>query len=124
MSKNALKATFNMKYRGRLRWFPVLRIKREEDKVTVNKERRIEKMLEQFQVDDCEPSRTPAGVNLKHRQHRTETKKGTGRSTEDWLDHFCIWPNRRGQTSCSCSQSTYQHWLCRKRLMQKKFKKN
>ena len=38
-----------------------------------------------------------------------ETKKWTRGSTEAWLDHFCIWPNRRGQTSCLRSTLCQTH---------------
>ena len=49
--KKALEATFHMEDRGRLHWFPGLRIRQEESKVTVNP------MLERFQMDQCKPSR-------------------------------------------------------------------
>ena len=102
--EKALEATFHMEDRGRLHWFLSLRFRREEGKVTVDQERYIETMLERFQMDQCKPSRTPADLNLKLQSaQRTETKKWTRGSTEAWLDHFFIWPNRRGQTSCSQS---------------------
>ena len=63
--KKALEATFHMEDRGRLHWFLVLRIRREEGKVTVDQERYIETKLERFQMDQCKPSRTPADLNLK-----------------------------------------------------------
>ena len=56
----ALEATFYMEVRGRLHWFRVLRIRREEGKVMVHQERYIEEMLERFQMDQCKPSRTPS----------------------------------------------------------------
>ena len=46
--KKALEATFHMEDRGRLHWFLGLRIRKEEDKVTVDQERYIETMLERF----------------------------------------------------------------------------
>ena len=63
--KKALEATFHMEDRGRLRWFLGLRIRQEEGKVTVDRERYIETMLERSQMDQCKPSRTPAYLNLK-----------------------------------------------------------
>ena len=49
--KKALEATFHMEDRGRLHWFLGLRIRREEGKVTVDRERYIKPMLERFQMD-------------------------------------------------------------------------
>ena len=101
--KKAQEALFHMEDRGRLHWFLGLRIRQEEGKVIDNQERYIETTLERFQIDQCKPSRTPAHLNLNFRQHRTKTKKWIKGSNEAWLDHFFIWPNRRGQTSCSQS---------------------
>ena len=63
--KKALEATFHIEDRGRLHWFLGLRIRRVEGKVTGDQERYIETMLERFQIDQCKPARTPAGLNLK-----------------------------------------------------------
>ena len=63
--KKALEATFHMEDGGRLYWFLGLTIRREENKVTVDQERYIETMLEQFQIDQYKPSRTPADLKLK-----------------------------------------------------------
>ena len=63
--KKAPEATFHMEDRGQLHWFLGLRIGREEGKITVDQERYMETMLEQFQMDQCKPSRTPADLNLK-----------------------------------------------------------
>ena len=49
--KKALEATFHMEDRGRLHWFLGLKIKREDDKVTVLQERYIEAMLKRYQMD-------------------------------------------------------------------------
>ena len=64
-AKKALESTFHMEDRRRLHWFLGLRIRREEDKVTVDHERYIETLLERFQMDQCKPSRTPVDLNLK-----------------------------------------------------------
>ena len=103
--KKALEATFHMEDRGRLHWFLGLRIRREEGKVTVDQERYIKTMLKRFQMDQYKPSRTPADLNLKLQTAQNGDEEVDRGSTEAWLDHFCIWPNRRGQTSCS--QSTF-----------------
>ena len=63
--KKALEATFHMEDRGKLYWFLGLRIGQEEGKVIVDQERYIETMLECFKMDQCKPSRNPAGLNLK-----------------------------------------------------------
>ena len=53
--KKALKATFHMEDRGRVHSFLGVRIRREEDKVTVDQERYIKTTLERFQMDQCKP---------------------------------------------------------------------
>ena len=63
--REALEATFHMEDRGRIHLFLGLRIRREEAKVTVDQQRYIETLLEQFQMDQCKPSRTPPDLNLK-----------------------------------------------------------
>ena len=101
--RKALEAAFHMKDRGILHWFLGLRIRGEEGKVTVDQERYIETMLERFQRDQCKPSKTPVDLNLILQRAQNGDEEWTRGSTEAWLDHFCIWPNRRGQTSCSQS---------------------
>ena len=61
--KKALEATFHMEGRGRLHWFLSLRIRQEEGKVTADQEVYIETVLERFQIDQCDHSRTPADLN-------------------------------------------------------------
>ena len=61
----AFEATFHMEDRGRLHWFLGLKVRREDEKVTVDQERYIETMLERFQMDQSKPSRTPADLHLK-----------------------------------------------------------
>ena len=63
--EKALEATFHMEDRWSLHWFLGLRIRLEEEKVTVDKERYIETKLERFQIDQCKTSRTPDDLNLK-----------------------------------------------------------
>ena len=63
--KKAPEATFHMEGRGSLHCFLGLRIKQEEGKFTVDQEPYIEKMLDCFQMDQCEPSRTTSDLNLK-----------------------------------------------------------
>ena len=103
--KKALEATVHMEDRGRLHWFLGLRIRPEEVKVTVVQDRYIETMLERFQMDQCKPSRTPADLNFKLQTAQKGDEEVDRGSTEAWLDHFFIWPKRRGQTSCL--QSTF-----------------
>ena len=57
-------------------------VKQEEGQVTVDQERYIEAMFEQFQMDQCKPSGSPAGFNSKLLQHGTQTKKWTKGTTE------------------------------------------
>ena len=49
--KRALKTTFHIENRERLHCFPILRIKQEEGKVTVDQGFYIETMRERFQIN-------------------------------------------------------------------------
>ena len=63
--KKELQAKFIMDDRERVHWFLSLRNRREGGKVTVDLERYIEKLLEQFQMDHCKPSRTSVDSSSK-----------------------------------------------------------
>ena len=91
-----------MEDRRRVHWFLGMRKKREECKVSVDQERYIETTLGRFHLDQCKPSKTPADLNIKAQTAQEGEEEVIG-STEVRLDHFCIWSNRRGQTSCSQS---------------------
>ena len=60
--------------------------------------------------------------NWNFRQLSTVTKKWSRGSTEAWLDHFCIWPNRRGQMSCSTfCPDTWMHLPINTECAKKRF---
>jgi hypothetical protein len=60
-----LKENFKMDDRGTLRWFLGMRILRSENMITIDQERYIESVVEQFNMSDCKPMATPGEVNLK-----------------------------------------------------------
>ena len=51
--------------RDTLHWFLGMRILRSENMITIDQERYIESVLEQFNMSDCKPMATPGEVNLK-----------------------------------------------------------
>ena len=123
--KKALKATFHMEDRGRLHCFLGVRIRREEDKVIVDYECYIETMLEQFQMDQCKPSRTPADLNLKFQAAQNgdeEIDQGIYRSLVGSLLYLAKQTRpdimfRVNILSRHMNAPTNQHWMCGKRLL-------
>ena len=63
--KSLLEKSFKMDDRGELHWFLGMRILRSEDKITVDQEKYIENLLEQFNMTNCKPKETPGEVSLK-----------------------------------------------------------
>ena len=63
--KSLLEKSFKMDDRGELHWFQGMRILRSEDKITVDQEKYIENLIEQFNMTNCKPKATPGEVNLK-----------------------------------------------------------
>ena len=51
--------------RADLHWFLAMRILRSEDKITVDQEKYIENLLEQFNMTNCKPKATPGEINSK-----------------------------------------------------------
>ena len=51
--------------RGTLHWFLGMQILRSENMITIDQERYIESVLEQFNMSDCKPMATPGEVNVK-----------------------------------------------------------
>ena len=60
-----LKDNFKMDDRGTLHWFLGMQILRSENMITIDQERYIESVVEQFNMSDCKPMATPGEVNLK-----------------------------------------------------------
>jgi hypothetical protein len=54
-----LKENFKMDDRDTLHWFLGMRILRSENMITIDQERYIESVLEQFNMRDCKPMATP-----------------------------------------------------------------
>ena len=63
--KSMLKENFKMDDRDTLHWLLGMRILRSENMITIDQERYIESVLEQFNMSDCKPMATPGEVNLK-----------------------------------------------------------
>ena len=63
--KSMLKDNFKMDDRGTLHWFLGMQILRSENMITIDQERYIESVLEQFNMSDCKPMATPGEVNVK-----------------------------------------------------------
>ena len=51
--------------RGDLEWFLGIRILEKEKGITLDQEKFIRNVLEQFNMQDCKPSKTPAENKLK-----------------------------------------------------------
>ena len=123
--KKALEATFHMEDRGRLQWFMGRRIRREEDKVRVDQERYIEKMLEQFQLDQCKPTRTQADFNLKLQRAKKGDKKVDQRIYRSLVESLLYLAKQTrpdimfivNTLSRHTNALTNQHWLCGKQLL-------
>ena len=58
--KNSLESKFKMDDRGDLEWFLGMRILKTEKGITLNQEKYTQNILEQFSMQDCKPSKTPA----------------------------------------------------------------
>ena len=110
--KKALEATFHMEDRGRLHWFLGLKIRREESKVTVDQESYIETILKR--MDQCNPSRTPADLNLKF-----QTAKNGDEDVRSLL--YLAKQNDIMFTvnilSRELNAPTNQHWMCGERIL-------
>ena len=123
--RKALEATFHIEERGRIHWFLVLRIRREDGKVTVNQERYIETMLEWFQMDQCKPSRTPADLNLKLQTTQNGDEEVDQRIYRSLVGSL-LYLAKQTRTdiiftvktlSRQMNAPTSQHWICGKRLL-------
>ena len=122
--KKALESAFHMDDRGRLHWFLGLRIRR-EGKVTVDQECYIETMLERFQKYQCEPSRTPADLNLKLQTAQNGDEEVDQRIYRSLVGSLLYLAKQaRPDTmftvnilSRHMNAPTNQHWLTGKRLL-------
>ena len=63
--KISLESKFKMNYRGDLEWFLGMRIPKTEKGITLDQEKYTQNILEQFNMQDCKPSKTPTENNLK-----------------------------------------------------------
>ena len=63
--KSSLESKFKMNDRGDLEWFLGMRILKTEKGITLDQEKYTQNILEQFNMQDCKPSKTPAENNLK-----------------------------------------------------------
>ena len=121
--KRALGATFHKEDRGRLHWFLGLRIRQEENKVTVDQERYIERMLERFQMDQCKPSRTPADLNFKLQTTQNGDEEVDQRIYRSLVGSLLYLAKQTRPDimftvnilSRHMNAPTNQHWLCGKR---------
>ena len=62
----SLESKFKMDDRGDLEWFLGMRILKTEKGITLDQDKYTQNILEQFNMQDCKPSKTPAENNLKH----------------------------------------------------------
>ena len=62
--KKKLESKFKMDDRGDLEWFLGMRILKTEKTITLDRQKYTQNILEQFNMRDCKPSKTPAGNNL------------------------------------------------------------
>ena len=123
--KKALEATFHMEDRGRLHWFPGLRIRQEEGKITVDQQRYIETMLQRFQMDQCKPSRTSAYLNLKFQIAQNGDEEVDQRLYRSLVGSLLYLTKQMRPDimftvnilSRHMNAPTNQHWLCGKRLL-------
>ena len=123
--QKALEATFHMEDRGRLHWFLGLRIRREESKVTVDHERYIKTMLERFQIDQCKPSRTPAGLKWKRQTAQNGDKEVDQRIYRNLVGSLLYQAKQTRPDimftvnilSRHMNAPTNQYWMCGKRLL-------
>ena len=63
--KSSLESKFKMDDRGDLEWFLGMRILKTEIRITLDQEKYSHKILEQFNKQECKPSKAPAENNLK-----------------------------------------------------------
>ena len=99
--KKAREANFHMEDRGRLHCFLSLRIRGEEGKATIDQEQLIETMPERFHMDRCNPSRTPADLNLKFRTAQNGDDEMDQRIFRSLVGLLLYMSNRRSEISCS-----------------------
>ena len=124
--KKALEATFHMEDRGRLHRFLGLRIRQEEEKVTVDRERYIELILERFQMDQCKPSRTPADLNLKLKTAQNGGEEVDQRIYRSLVGSLLYLAKQTRPDIMFTVNILFRHmnapinhhWLCGKRLLQ------
>ena len=63
--KSSLESKFKKDDRGDLEWFLGMRILKTEKGINIDQEKYTQNILEQFNMQDCKPSKTPAENNLK-----------------------------------------------------------
>ena len=63
--KSSLESKFEMDDRRDLEWFLGMRILKTEKGINLDQEKYTQHILEQFNMQDCKPSKTPAEKNLK-----------------------------------------------------------
>ena len=124
--KKALEATFHIEDRGRLHWFLGLKIRREEGKDRADKERYMETMLEQFQMDQHKPSRTPVDLNLKPQTTQNGDEEVGQRIYRSLVGSLLYLAKQTRPDimftvnilSRHMNAPTNHHWMCGKRLLQ------
>ena len=62
--KISLESKFKMNDRGDLEWFLGMRILKTEKKITLYQERYTENILEEFNMQECKPSKTTSRKKL------------------------------------------------------------
>ena len=110
---------------SRLHWFRRQRIKREEGKVTVDKERYIETRLERFQMDQSKHSRTPVNLNLKFQTAQNRDEEVDQKIYRSLVGSLLYLAKQTRPDfmftvnilSRHMNTPTNQHWMCGKRLL-------
>ena len=123
--KKKLEETFHMEDTGKIHWFLGLRIRREEGNVTVNQEHYIETMLERFQMDQCNPPRTPADLSLKLQTAQNGDEEVDQRIYRSLVGSLLYLAKQTRPDlmftvnilSRHMNAPTNQHWMCAKRLL-------
>ena len=123
--KKALEATFYMEDRGRLHWFLGLRMRQRKGKATVDQKRYKEIMIERFQMNQCKPSRTPAGLNLKLQTAQNLDEDVDQRIYRSLVGSLLYLAKQARPDimftfnilSRHMNAPTNQHWMCGKRLL-------
>ena len=65
MRPKILESKFKMDDRGDLEWFLGMRILKTEKGISLDQEKYTQNFLEQFNMQNCKPSKTPTENNLK-----------------------------------------------------------